>query len=132
MTDWATGASTPCIAAFKPVFFGVTEPPVFDNDPQAHDYWLQREHLHRAILAGRLDADAFRAKRDALEAAWLEEEACLFAQNQPVINELAAFANKASAQEQALIDEFSADNWQTMPGKNRFDRYWQKQNKALK
>lgn len=132
MTIWATGASTPCIAAFKPVFLSVTQPPVFDNDPQAHDYWLQREHIHRAILAGRLDAEAFRAKRDALEAAWLEEEACLFAQNQPGINELAAFASKASAQEQALIDEFSADNWRAMSGKSRFARYWRKQNKALK
>ncbi len=131
MTIWATGASTPCIAAFKPIFFGVTEPPVFDTDAQAHQYWLKREHLHRAILAGKIDAEAFRAKRDELEAAWLEEEARLFAQDQPDINELAAFAKKASAQEQELVDAFSLDDWQAMSGKSRFARYWQKQNKAL-
>ncbi len=132
MTVWATGASTPCIAAFKPVFFGITQAPVFDNDMQAHDYWLRREHVHRAVLAGKIDASAMRARRDELEAAWLKEEAQLFSKGVPSHDELSAFAQKAAAQEQALIDEFSADNWQAMPGKNRFARYWRKQNGALR
>lgn len=132
MTIWATGASTPCIAAFKPVFFGTTVPPVFDNDAQAHDYWLQREHIHRAILAGKIDAHAFRARRDALEAEWLAEEARLFAQSLPDITALTAFAKKASAQEQALIDEFSVSDAINMHKDSRFARYWYKQNDALK
>ncbi len=133
MTIWATGASTPCIAAFKPVFFGVTEPPMFDNDAQAHDYWLRREHIHRAILAGKIDAAALRARRDELEAAWLAEDARLFSgNNAPSLDALAAFAKKAAAQEQALIDEFYRDNWQDFSGSSRFARYWQKKNAALK
>jgi hypothetical protein len=132
MTIWATGASTPCISAFKPTFFGVMEPPVFDNDEQGHHYWLKREHIHRAVLAGLIDADTFRARRDALEEAWLEEEASLFSNGTPDNNKLSAFAAKASAQEQALIDEFYDDGWKAMPGKNRFSRYWQKHNATLK
>jgi len=132
MTIWATGASTPCIAAFKPTFFGVMQPPVFNNDEQGHNYWLEREHIHRAILAGHINVDVFRARRDALEQAWLEEEAILFSSGAPGNDKLSAFAAKAAAQEQALIDEFYNDSWQAMPKKNRFSRYWRKQNDALK
>ena len=132
MTIWATGASTPCIAAFKPVFFGITQPPVFDNDAQAHDYWLRREQLHRAIIAGKIDAVEYRVCRDALEAAWLAEEVRLFADDIPRPDVLAAFAKKAAVQEQELIDAFSADNWRELPGSSRFARYWRKQNDSLK
>jgi len=132
MTIWATGASTPCIAAFKPTFFGIMQPPVFDNDADSHDYWLKREHIHRAILAGHIDAATFRARRDELEAAWIAEEARLFSSGIPNESELNAFAAKAAKQEQGLIDEFYDGNWQAMPGKSRFSRYWNKHNEALK
>lgn len=132
MTIWATGASTPCIAAFKPIFFGVTEPPVFDNDAQAHDYWLKRECIHRAILSGKIDAVAFRARRDELEAAWLHEEARLFSEGVPGLDTLTAFAKKAAVQEQTLIDELYRDDWQYLSGASRFARYWQKKNTVLK
>lgn len=132
MTIWATGASTPCISAFKPTFFGIVQPPVYDNDTDSHDYWLRREHIHRAVLAGLINADAFRAHRDALEASWIEEEARLFSSGTPDDSELNAFAAKASAQEQALIDEFYCDNWRIIDGKSRFLRRWQKQNETLK
>lgn len=132
MTIWATGASTPCIAAFKPTFFGITNPPVFDNDRESHAYWLKREHIHRAIIAGLINADVFRARRDELEASWIEEESRLFSNGTPENGALSIFAAKASSQEQALIDEFYCDGWQTMLGKSRFSRYWQKQNLDLK
>jgi len=78
MTVWATGASTPCIAAFKPVFFGIDAPPVFEDEAQGREYWLKRERLHRAVIAGKVDVTKLRARRDELERAWLEEEERLF------------------------------------------------------
>ncbi len=132
MTVWATGASIPCIAAFKPVFFGIAEPPVFDDDSRARGYWLRREHIHRAILAGKIDAGSYRARRDALEAEWLAEEARLFSGGIPSAETLRAFAAKASAQEQALVDEFSRGDWNDMPGNRYFSRYWRKHNAMLK
>ncbi len=132
-TVWITGASTPCMAAFKPVFFGIsTAPPVFDDETQGKTYWLRREHLHRAVLAGQVDIAALRRQRDALEAAWLEEESRLFADSRPADAVLAEFSARAALQEQALIDAFYSDTWNAMPGRSRFARFWRGKNAALK
>ena len=132
MTIWATGASVPCISAFKPVFFGIPSgTPVFDDEAQGRQYWLQRERLHRAILAGKVDVAALRAKRDALEAAWIAEEEALFADSVPDVTALKEFAASAAAQEQTMIDEFSRKDWADMPGAGRFSRYWKTHNAAL-
>lgn len=61
MTIWATGASTPCISAFKPIFFGIDSgSPVFVNEDAGRKYWLKREYLHRAVLTGRVDVEKLR------------------------------------------------------------------------
>lgn len=131
-TVWTTGASTPCIAAFKPVFLGARAAPVFDDEAQGRGYWLARERLHRAALAGRVDIAALRERRDALEASWLAGEARLFADGAPDDKRLADFAARAAAQEQAMVDEFSRDDWAAIDGRGRFARYWRKKNAALK
>jgi len=132
MTVWATGASAPCIAAFKPVFFGVDSgAPVFEDENEGRQYWLQREKLHRAVLAGKVDVAALRAERDALEAAWIAEEERLFADGTPDAAALREFAARAAAQEQRMIDEFSREDWADMPGKGGFARYWRKHNAEL-
>lgn len=133
MTIWTTGASTPCISAFKPVFFGISESaPVFAEEMEGHAYWLRREQLHRAVLAGLVNAAALRERRDALEAAWLSEEARLFANGMPDSTALAAFAKRAAAQEQQMIDAFYTDAWRNMNGRGRFARYWRGKNAKLK
>jgi dipeptidase len=132
MTVWATGASAPCIAAFKPVFFGIDSgAPLFDDESDGRQYWLKRERLHRAVIAGKAGVAALRARRDALEEKWIEEEERLFAEGAPDSAALKEFTARAAAQEQAMVDEFSRGGWADMPGNGGFARYWKKHNAAL-
>lgn len=131
MTIWATGASTPCIAAFKPVFFGIDVPPVFEDEAIGREYWLKRERLHRAVIAGKVDVSKLRAKRDELERSWLEEEERLFS-GSPDPGQLRAFANRAAEQEQAMIDAFLTDGWNDISGGGRYARFWRAKNEKLK
>jgi hypothetical protein len=130
MTVWATGASTPCIAAFKPVFFGISAPPVFADEAQGREYWLKRERLHRAVIAGLVDVNALRAKSDELESKWLSEEETLFT-GTPRAEQLKAFAVRAAAEEQAMVDEFSVEGWDNIGGSSRYAKYWREKNAAL-
>lgn len=131
ITVWATGASAPCISAFKPVFFGVNTPPVFEDEAEGREYWLKRERLHRAVLAGLADVKALRARRDALEQKWLAEEERLFSGGVPDGKRLESFAACAAAEEQAMADEFSVDNWGEIKGGSRFAKYWREKNAEL-
>ena len=132
MTIWSTGASTPCIAAFKPVFFGIPSgAPVFDDETQGRTYWLQRERLHRAVLAGKADAAALRLQRDALEAEWIAEEAKLFDGSIPDAETLREFSARATAQEQAMIDAFSREGWAEIGRHGGYANYWRRHNKTL-
>ena len=131
MTLWITGASTPCIAAFKPVFWGTDAPPLFANPEESLAYWLQRERLHRAVIAGLVDVEALRDKIHALEAGWLAREQELMSIDTPNMAALKALSCEASKQEQALIDEFSCEGWQEIKGKGSYARYWQKKNAVL-
>jgi len=130
-TLWVTGASTPCIAAFKPVFWGSDSPPLFTEPEPSLQYWLQRERIHRAIIAGKIGPQALRARIAALESDWLAREQALMAADVPDITALQALSRDASAQEQALIDEFSTNNWQDIKGNTAYARYWKKKNAVL-
>ena len=131
-TLWCTGASTPCISAFKPVFFGADlGAPVFENEPDAKKYWLQREAVHRGILAGLIDVSALRAQRDDLEKSWLTEEQYLFSAGVPDHKSLQHFSRKAAIQEQEMVNEFISEKEFRMPEHGRFNRYWLTKNVAL-
>jgi secernin len=130
ITVWATGASTPCLSAFKPVFFG-SGTPVSAGDEEGRAYWLERERLHRAALSGQVYVEALRARRDALEAAWQEEEANLFRNGAPELSELHAFAARAASEEQEMVNDFSSDRWFDMPGRGFYANYWRKKNATL-
>ncbi len=132
MTLWCTAASTPCISAFKPVFLSVKSgAPVFDNESEAKKYWLAREAIHRAVLAGQVDVVALRTRRDALEKSWLAEERQLFDSSVPDIHALDVFSRKAAMEEQDMIDEFTPLHAWQMPARGRFNRYWAKKNLHL-
>jgi len=130
-TLWVTGASTPCIAAFKPVFWGADAPPLFNEPEPALQYWLQRERLHRAVIAGLVDATDLRAKIAALESQWLAREQALMAADAPDMAALCALSREAAVQEQALIDECSSGNWRDIRGGGGYVRYWRKKNESL-
>lgn len=132
MTIWSTGASTPCIAAFKPVFFGIPSgAPAFDDEAEGRAYWLQRERLHRAVIAGKVDTAALRAQRDALEAEWIAGEDKLFADGAPDAVALKEFAARAAAQEQAMIDTFSRGDWAKISRRGGYANYWRRHNETL-
>ena len=130
-TLWVTGASTPCVAAFKPVFWGSDAPPLFTKPDEALRYWLQRERLHRAIIAGQANVAELRAKIAAFEAEWLAREQALMAADVPDMAALCALSRDAAAQEQALIDEFTTDNWREIKARDAHARYWKKKNESL-
>lgn len=132
LTIWSTGASTPCIAAFKPVFFGIDSgAPVFEDEAEGRQYWLMRERLHRAVLAGLVDVPALRRQRDMLETEWLDEEQKLFAQGIPEPKKLKDLASRAAKQEQELIAAFLPEGWHNPKLRGRFARYWKKKNASL-
>ncbi|HWR23539.1 MAG TPA: C69 family dipeptidase [Feifaniaceae bacterium] len=132
MTIWATGASTPCLSAFKPLFFGVESgAPVFNDEAEGRAYWLRRERLHRAVLAGRADAAELRKRRDTLEEKWLDEEARIFASGVPDERVLLEFSARAAAEEEALIGSFPVEGWETPNARGQYGRYWKAKNVAL-
>jgi len=130
-TLWVTGASTPCAAAFKPVFWGSDAPPLFTQPEDSLRYWLQRERLHRAAIAGLVDIAALRARISSLEADWLAREQALMSVEIPDMAALHALSREAAAQEQALIDDFSSEDWRELRGRGGYARYWRKKNEAL-
>jgi len=73
-TYWVTGASTPCISVFKPLWM-TPDAPLFPEEEQqrAVDYWMKREKVHRNILMGRIDLWEYLEKRDQLEKHIYEE-----------------------------------------------------------
>ena len=131
VTIWCTGASTPCISAFKPVFQGSGAPPVFSDPEQGKAYWLKREHLHRAVIAGLVDIASLRERIKTLEAGWLMREGQLMSETVPDTSALLALAREASAQEQALVDEFSVPEWRKIKSRSSYAKYWCKKNSAL-
>ncbi|MCL2818635.1 MAG: peptidase U34 [Actinomycetia bacterium] len=131
ITLWMTGSSTPCVSAFKPLFWASDSPPLFNDPPPSLEYWLKREHLHRAIISGKVDVAALRKRIKKLESSWFDQEAQILDADHPREDELVAFSRYASQEEQALIDEFSVDSWRELDSKSRYAKYWQKKNEAL-
>ena len=132
ITLWCTGASTPCISAFKPVFWGHPTFPVFDDPMQSGLYWLKREQIHRAVIAGKVDAVSLAGRIRMLENEWHLAERQIMSEDKPDSGKLAALSAKAAAQEQQLTDEFYTERWQDIQGKGRYGRYWNRKNKGLK
>ena len=131
ITLWSTGSSTPCISAFKPVFWNSTAAPLFDAPEPSLDYWHKREHVHRAVIAGKIDAAALRSRLRDLENEWLLCESKLMGENLPDAAELSALSKSANEQEQAVIDELYVQDWHDIRVRNRYTRYWSKKNAQL-
>jgi dipeptidase len=131
VTLWLTGCSTPCISAFKPVFWHSDAPPLFKNPSPSLAYWLRREHVHRAVLAGRIEASVLRARIKEAEARWFAEEDQIMRAKSPDEAALAALAADASREEQCLIDELYDENWRDFAGTGRYSRYWRQKNEKL-
>ncbi|MCL2765934.1 MAG: hypothetical protein FWD40_11765 [Treponema sp.] len=131
VTLWCTGASTPCISAFKPVFWPSCAAPVFDESAadQSLAYWLKRERIHRAVIAGKIDVNLFRERIAQMESEWHQREEKIMSEDD--YSELAALSRDAACLEQGLIDELYTEDWHDLKIKGRFARYWKRKNKAL-
>ena len=135
-TYWVTGASTPCMAIFKPLW--LTEgTPVFGTgeEEQAVEFWKQREMLHRMAIAGLVDLDAYIRERDELESG-LEDAVSMLDINQASEEELSRLSQWAFAKENELITKYAgAKQFGTghrhAKGSIRFNAYWKKQNLKL-
>ena len=131
ITLWSTGSSTPCISSFKPVFWNSVAAPVFDEPAKSLEYWLRREHIHRAVIAGRISAGDLRGRIRDLETEWQAREEKLMSADKPDAAALAGLSADCDRQEQALVNEFYVENWREIECKNRYARYWAKKNNDL-
>jgi len=85
-TYWLTGTSGTCTGIFKPVYLGGAGLPDLGPQPTgAYDpdsLWWSHERLHRAVLRDyRHRLPRYKGERDALETAFLQEEASLYRQH---------------------------------------------------
>jgi len=131
ITLWSTGSSTPCISAFNPVFWNSESAPVFSDPESCLEYWLKREHIHRAAIAGKIDVSALRDRIKLLEADWLLREEQIMNTDIPDTTGLAELSAKANEQEQVLVNEFYDENWRDIKSKGRYARYWNRKNEKL-
>ncbi|MBP1762672.1 MAG: peptidase dipeptidase [Firmicutes bacterium] len=129
---WVTGASTPCLAVFKPFWFMDNNPVAYSEDRQneAVGYWQKRELFHRMVINRQIQRlDEYLQSRDKLEAEWQQTVKHMEA-NRAGDDEKRAFMQKAWQQEDQLIDTVIRENSTNpiqMKGSPYFRSYWQRQ-----
>ncbi len=129
---WVTGASTPCLAIFKPLWLIDDNPVLFtDNEEEAAiAYWQKREKYHRMVINQQIrNLDEYLQIRDKLESEWLQTVNNM-EENQADDDKKRAFMQKAWQQEDELIDTFIRENKHHpihITGSPYFRRYWKRQ-----
>lgn len=133
---WVSGASTPCISVFKPLWL-VDGAPLFAEEDltTAVDYWRTREKLHRLILAGRVNLERYLESRDDLEQSF---ERLYYEINPEAVSEeilanttKVAFHKEAEFIKTELEKAEQSSNTSKMKGSLFFKHYWRKQNRKL-
>lgn len=124
-----TGTSLPCLSIFKPYYTDMADF-LPDDEDKAKQYWLKFETLHRYILAGQIDREAYLAERDALEAKYLLN---VFANSDKA--KRAKAAKKMWAEADRLADKYLAP-LKSKPIKFKkgglfYRNYWSKKTKIL-
>ncbi len=135
-TYWVTGASTPCISVYKPVWL-VEGAPLF-TEAQATagvEYWKLREKLHRLVMTGRIDLEWFQRERYRLEERFRLLCETVIPGRTPA-EQLAEISRIAFKEEAALIEEAieraDGELKKAKPvGNWYFQYYWNKQNRNL-
>ena len=134
-TYWLTGSSTPCLSIFKPFWF-TDHNPVFSEgqEKEAQDFWLQREHLHRLVLANKIpNLEEYLKKAAQLERKTGSEVSRL-SRTPGGPKKLEGILRRAWDQEHRLVEKTITQN-KNNPGKIRgnpfFRNYWKKQTEKL-
>lgn len=135
-TYWVTGASTPCVSVFKPIWM-VKDTPLFREEERelAIEYWRLRERLHRMILAGLVDMDLYILERDGLE---IEINDVIRGIDFSLTDEimLSKISKEIFEKEKGFISSFinrnaTASNELKGHGNLYFKHYWNKRNSKL-
>ncbi|MGE5422751.1 MAG: C69 family dipeptidase [Ignavibacteriales bacterium] len=135
-TYWITGASTPCLAAFKPYWMVEGENASFQEKERstAVEFWKKRERLHRMVLANQVsDVPGYTSARNELEQDWLQEVSRL---NSAELTKttLRDLMDRAWKQENELIcgvANNAGGKLRKYSGGLYFRRYWKKQTSRL-
>ncbi|NLV36373.1 MAG: peptidase U34 [Clostridiaceae bacterium] len=131
-TYWVTGASTPCISVFKPLWIE-EEMPIFSETEQAQaiEYWKLREKLHRHILQRDIDLSEHRKLRDSLEQEI--EEAMPAADLSDGIGRSGIMKQLFAREEDFIRSQLArcTGTSNRIKGRLHFRRYWKKQNEKL-
>jgi secernin len=133
---WVTGASTPCLAFFKPLWLMDGNPLLQGEDEpeQAVAYWQKRERFHRMVIGQQIrNLDEYLQRRDQLEAEWQQAVDALQAAGQADEAGKRSLMQKAWQQEEELIDTVLREN-RSQPvrikGSPWFRHYWRLQEKT--
>lgn len=135
-TYMVTGASTPCIAVFKPLWLIGGEPLTFNEDEknQAVEYWRKRELFHRMIVDGRVSSiDSYYEMRDEIENE-IDNMIGSINFDSSEHDKLIEIMKYAMQKEEVLIEKMIKSNLsRTRKPKGWFyyRQYWKKQNKNL-
>ncbi|HKM30094.1 MAG TPA: hypothetical protein VJZ51_05015, partial [Bacilli bacterium] len=104
-TIWITGSSTPCLAIYKPVYFGNIVAPLFKTEKDSLAYWLRYEYLLRAIYSGYVDEEQYLAKRNSIQKTIIEQEKVLRANN-AAPQEFFNLAIRAASLEENMLNKY--------------------------
>lgn len=136
-TYWVTGASTPCISVYKPVWL-VKDTQLFSEQQQlaAVQYWKLRERLHRMVMAGAVDLNWYLQERNRLEAdfnqVWEQIDFRNVTEEKLAAKSNEAFAAEAQLIEKAILQAERSSQRRKLSGNWFFNSYWDKKNKGLK
>lgn len=126
---WITGASTPCLALFKPVVFSQVVPPVFSDMESSLNYWLDREYLVRAIYAGLINETEYKNQLKILEERFIIEAEKLFEKGNE--EELKEFIILASKKEMEFIEGYRKEIEYLKDNKRKLPKRWRKLTEKL-
>ena len=133
-----TGASTPCLALFKPAWTPGETSLAFDEEKQdqALLFWLKRELFHRAVIENRVpDLKGYLKERDALEEEFERQVNEAEARNS-AMQDLYAISSAALKAEEELLSRYFKDIAgfalpARIQGNLYFRSYWHRQTKNL-
>ena len=128
---FATGMSTTCMAPFQPFWFdafSIRQVFPYARQEDAVKSWIRREKIHRAVLAGKIDPDAYRAEMLAMEKRW-------FAQAETVgRSDRQAFADQNALEAETFFARWlhAAEKTPGIPmGDAAFQQWWDDKNRRL-
>lgn len=104
---WLSNGSTPCLSVYLPTFFGITEAPVFSTTEDALAFWLKREYVKRAYMAGWIDQFHFMKERDDLQHH-IDQQTLAFLQSNPSISEQQIFQREMATLEEKWMNQYQS------------------------